>query len=184
MRRSLQDLVDRAHRDSVIVEEFGGAAGRHDVESHRCQLTRQIGHRRLVVVAHGDENRAALRQVDPGAKLRLGEGAGEIAVQPHHLAGRFHLRAKHHIDAGEPREREHRFLDRDMGADAAAIEIEGGKFLPGHDSGGDLGDGNAGGLGDKRHRATGPGVHLQHVNIIAFDRELHIHQAHNVQAPG
>ena len=35
-----------------------------------------------------------------------------VAVDAHDLAGRFHLRAEHGVDAGEAREREHRFLDR------------------------------------------------------------------------
>ena len=54
------------------------------------------------------------RQVGAAAELRLGEGAAEIGVEPHHLAGRFHLRPEDQIDAGEAGEREHRLLDRDM----------------------------------------------------------------------
>ncbi len=54
------------------------------------------------------------RQLVAGAELRLGEGAAEIAVEAHHLAGRFHLRPEDDVDAGEAGEREHRLLDRDM----------------------------------------------------------------------
>ena len=57
-----------------------------------------------------------LRQLHPGAELRLGEGALEAGVEAHHLAGRFHLGAEDGVDVREAREREHRFLDRDMRA--------------------------------------------------------------------
>ena len=55
-----------------------------------------------------------------GAELALGEGDGEVAVEAHHLAGRAHLRAEQHVDAGEAGEGEDRFLDRDM-ADAGRL---------------------------------------------------------------
>ena len=32
-------------------------------------------------------------------------------------------------------------------------------------------------FGDERHRAAGAGIDFENVNILVFDRELHIHQA-------
>ena len=54
----------------------------------------------------------ASRQAQAGAELRLGEGAGEAEIEPHDLAGRFHLRPQDDVDAGEAGEGEDRFLDR------------------------------------------------------------------------
>ena len=48
------------------------------------------------------------------AALRLGERLGEAAAEAHHLAGRAHLGTEHRVGAGEPREREHRLLHRDL----------------------------------------------------------------------
>ena len=64
------------------------------------------------------------RQADAGAELRLGEGAAEIAVDAHDLAGRFHLRPEDDVDAGEAGEREHRLLDRDVVAGARLVSSE------------------------------------------------------------
>ncbi len=56
----------------------------------------------------------AKRQLEAGADLALGEGAAEILVEPHHLAGRAHLGAQNGVDAGEAREGQHCLLDRDV----------------------------------------------------------------------
>ena len=97
--------------------------GRDQREAHLDQPAAGLDQRRLVLVAHRDEDAALERQVGAAAELRLGEGAAEIDVEPHHLAGRFHLRPEDQIDAGEAGEREHRLLDRDMPPAArAALE--------------------------------------------------------------
>ena len=57
----------------------------------------------------------SLRQARTAAELAFDEGDVVLAVDPHHLAGRFHLRPEHGVDAGEAREGEHGFLDRAMG---------------------------------------------------------------------
>jgi hypothetical protein len=65
----------------------------------------------------------ASRQDHPAAELRLGEGDVEIAIDSHDFAGALHFRSEHRIGPGEAREREHRFLDRDM-ADVAVDRLE------------------------------------------------------------
>ena len=76
--------------------------------------------RGLSASLHRDEHRAGPRQPRAAAELALGEGDLEVAVEAHHLAGRFHLRPEHGVDAGEAGEREHRLLDADMVEAAAA----------------------------------------------------------------
>src|SRR3546814_9780445 len=97
-------------------------------------LFRSLCHRRdgrLVVVFHGDEHGAALRQGHAGPELRLQEGTSEVAVEAHDLAGRAHLRAQHDVDAGKAGEGEHGFLHRDVPA-LEALEVEVGQLLAGH----------------------------------------------------
>ena len=128
------------------------------------------------------------RQVGAAAELRLGEGAAEIGVEPHDLAGRVHLRAEDQIDAGEAGEREHRLLDRDMArgcsARGASRRQQIRQLLAGHDPRRDLGDRHAGRLGDERHGARGARVDLEDVDLAVLDRELHVHQPDDVERAG
>src|SRR5205814_8880658 len=127
------------------------------------ELAARLDQRRLVAIAHRDENAALERQVGAAAELRLGEGAAEIAVEPHDLAGRFHLRPEDQIDAGETGEREYRLLDRDMAVRPRAVAAgqQRRELLAGHDPRRDLGDRHAGRLGDERYGARGAGVDLE-----------------------
>ncbi len=56
--------------------------------------------------------------------------------------------------------------------------------LAGHQAGGDRGDGAVGGLGDEGHGAAGAGVDLEHVDVVALDGELHVHQADDAEGEG
>ena len=68
--------------------------------------------RGLVRVPDRDEHGARARQAGAAADLALGEGDLERGVDAHHLAGRFHLRPEHGVDAREAGEGEHRLLHR------------------------------------------------------------------------
>ena len=46
---------------------------------------------------------------------------------------------------------------------------------------GDGGHRQADGLGDKGHGAAGAGIDLQHIDLVALDGVLHIHQAPDIQ---
>ena len=94
---------------------------------------------------------------------------------PHHLAGRAHFRPEHGVDAGEAGEGKHRFLDPDM-IELLELEIERSELFARHDAGGDRGDRLADHLGDERHRARGARVDLEHVDLAAFERVLHVHE--------
>ena len=60
-----------------------------------------------------------------------------------------------------------------------------GQFCTGHDFGGNVGDGNAGGFGNKGNGAAGARVDFKDVDVdlvvFFFDRELDIHQTDDVQ---
>ena len=56
--------------------------------------------------------------------------------------------------------------------------------FPRHQPGSDGGDGAVGGLGDERHGAGGAGVHFQHIDVVALDGELDVHQADHMQGKG
>ena len=93
MGPSLEHLVDAADGQALRGQIGGGARGRHQLEAHLDQPPAGSHHGRLVLVLDRDEDRAAARQDDAGAELRLGEGPGEVVVDAHDLAGRFHLRS-------------------------------------------------------------------------------------------
>ncbi len=120
------------------------------------------------------------------AELAFGESDIEVAVDAHHLAGRFHLRAEHGVDlVAEAREREHRLLDADMvgaaGLEVLRLERKAGERFAGHDARGDLGRRHAGHLGDEGHRARGARIDFEHVNVAVLDGVLHVHQAADLE---
>ena len=88
-----------------------------------------------------------------GAELRFGEGAFEADIDAHHLAGGFHFRSEDRVHIGEAGEREHRLLHRDMRCDAHVVQMEVRQPSAGHDARADLGDRDAGRLGDEWHGA-------------------------------
>ena len=61
---------------------------------------------------------------------------------------------------------------------------EGRKRLSRHQAGGDGGNRAVGGLGNEGHGARGARVHFDQVDVFAFDRELDVHQADDVESEG
>ena len=147
------------------------------------QQLRRLKDHVLVLILHRDEDLARRWQLNPGAKLAFQEGPRETLVDAHHFAGRPHLRAKESIDAREAGERQHRFLHRDV-VGAGGREREGGQFFPGHQAGCNGGDGRADRFRHEGHGAGGAGVHLKHEDIVALDRELHVHQPDDAEREG
>ncbi len=64
------------------------------------------------------------------------------------------------------------------------LEIEACKLLARHDAGGDLGDRQADHLGDERHGARGARIDLEDIDNIILHRELHVHQADDLEGKG
>ncbi len=100
--------------DPVRGQRGGGAGGPHQVVAHRGEPGGDRDDRLAVPGGDADEDRARLGQSAARGHLALGEGGGERRVDPHHLAGRPHLRAEHDVHAGELGEREDALLHRDV----------------------------------------------------------------------
>ena len=116
----------------------------------------------------------------PGLHQRFLEGAAD----GHHFADRFHLRPERVVGAGK-------FLELPLGNfddDVVDGRLEAGRRLARDvvgnlvervadgELGGDLGDGEAGGLGRQRRRARDARVHLDdgHAAVLRIDGKLHI----------
>jgi hypothetical protein len=139
VRPAFQHLVDLGAGQAVLGQEALGAAGGDDVEADLERACAPPAARGLVAVAHRDEDGAADRHRDAGAELALGEGDGEVAVEPHDLAGGAHLGAEHVSTPGK----------RANGNTASLTPTWSsffrlspkGERLARHDARGDLGDG-------------------------------------------
>ena len=62
--------------------------------------------------------------------------------------------------------RKHAFFDRNVFRDRFFGEAQVGQSCAGHDFGGDVGDRDARGFGDKRNGAAGARIDFQNVNIV------------------
>ena len=123
-----------------------------------------------------------------GRDLALGEGQAHGQVDAHDLARRAHLRAEDGVDVGEAVEGQHRLLHRDVVAhDLVDQEAFGPELHEGgadHHPGRQLHQRDAGGLGHERHRAGGPGVGLDHEDLVGLDRVLDVDEPPDVEGFG
>src|SRR5215510_1957618 len=99
-------LVDELDGHPVALEHARRPGCCDEREAHLAEALGERRYRPLVAVLDRDEDRAGGRQHLAGGHLRFQVGLAEVAVDPHHLAGRLHFRAEHHVDAGELGERE------------------------------------------------------------------------------
>ena len=86
------------------------AAGRVNREAKRGEVACDGDGAVLVAIGDREEDIAGAWQRVEGGDLRLCVGHAPIAVDAHHLAGRFHFRAEHDVDAGKAVPREDRFF--------------------------------------------------------------------------
>src|SRR5262249_55102850 len=142
MRTAFQYLVDLGRLDALFREVTLGSRGCDRLETEGCQQLDRREDARLVGILHGDEDGSIAWQASTAADLAFCEGDLEGPIDSHDLAGRFHLRTEHGVDAGETREGENRFLYRPV-LRPGRFQIEVLELLAGHDAGGDLGDGKA-----------------------------------------
>ena len=112
----------------------------------------------------------------PAAACAFANAAGKSCGHAHHLAGRAHLRPEQRVRAGEAVERHHRLLDRDVVAERVGGQVERRQLLPQHHPARHLGQRDPGRLGDERHRPRRARVRLDHVEVVAEHRVLHVHQ--------
>ena len=119
-------------------------------------------------------------QGDARGGLRLPERGREVARDAHHLAGGLHLRAEHGVGAGEPCERQHRLLDRDVvGRRAGHVLV--GQALAQHQAAGDLRERRADRLRDERDGPRGARVRLDDMELASGDRVLDVDQADHAE---
>ena len=107
--------------------------------------------------------------------LRLEVGEPKAVRKTEHLASGTHLRPKHRVDLRELLERQHRFLDAEVGDDVPLVEAERLHGFAKHELGRYAGHLDAADLGDERDRAAGARVRLDDVHLAVLDRELHVH---------
>src|SRR3990167_1378703 len=184
MRTPLGHFVHAAHRQAGGLDQLGGTRSGHHVKTQFDQVARQLGHQRLVVVAHADKGTATVGQDFAGAQLGLGEGLAEGIADTHHFTGRLHFRAEDRIDARELGEGEYRLLDAvEVGNDFLG-ETDFGQGLAGHHPGPEHRQGNADALGDERHGTRGARIDFDDEDILALHRHLHVHQADHTELQG
>ena len=164
---------------------MGGRAGRRaDGEAEFDELAGDLDGALLVGVLDAEENITLRRERGLGGHLGFGKGHAEIVVHAHDFAGRAHLGAEHDGGAGEAREGEHGLLHAPMFGLQFAREAEVLKFFAGHDLRGNFRQRHADGLRDEGHGARRAGVDLEHVELVALHRELHVHQADDFERLG
>ncbi len=170
--------------DAAPTQMLGRAASREQLESHFLKPSCDRGHRVLVGVVDGNEERAPGREHVVRRQLRLAECAPERVRDSHHFARRPHLGAKDRVELAEFVEREHRFLDRDVGRCHLFREPDLVERLAEHYPRGNRGQRNADRLRDKWHGPARSRIHLEDVHLPVLDRVLNVDQTHYVQCLG
>ena len=181
MGATLKHFVDHAHGQAGCLQRRSSTARRDHIEPPGYEVPSHPDRTGLVDIADADEYRARGRRRGSRTELGFGEGLFESIAGAHHFAGGLHLRTQDRVYAGELVEGHHRLLDAEKGRNHFAGESLLGQRLAGHATCGDLGKGDTDALGDKRHRARGPGIHLNDVDLVILPGELHIHQALDLQ---
>ena len=98
-------------------------------------------------------------------------------IDAHDFASRFHFRAERDVPPLITQEWEDRFFHREMFRHDLFGEAKFAQSFSRHHLSRQFGQRNADGLADEWHRARGARINLQHIRVLALDRELHIHQA-------
>ena len=100
---------------------------------------------------------------------------------PRAVADRVHVDLDRVLD--EAVERQHGLLDRDvLQRRVLGRQVQVGQLLAEHQPAGHLGQRDADRLGDEGHGPRGPRVGLDHVQLAALDRELHVEQPDDAEA--
>ncbi len=189
MRTALLNLVDLFGIDALFGKEALRAAGCQNPEADIHQNADGGQNPFLVIIANRNEHRTGAWQVDACTQLRLGKGQCEVGIEADDFTGGAHFRSQQNIDAGETRKREDGFLDGNV-LEVARVwlfAVSRNRCIQrfaSHDTGGDLGNRRADGLGNERHGPRCAGVHFQHVDRAVLDGILHVHQATNMQRLG
>ena len=174
-------LRHRLGRNAPLTEVHRRAGGGQNAEAVLREFLHGVHEPRAVFCTHRDEHSARDGRAIAGLDLRLGIGAPEFRVDPHHLSGALHLGSQQSVGPWELHERKHRLLHRIMPRPDLLGEVQLGQALPHHHQGGDLRQRSANRLGDERHGAGSPRVHLDDEHLAALDRVLDIHESEHAQ---
>ena len=174
VRLALEDLVDDPHRDAQAGQRRRRAPGGVDREPQRVKALGEDRRRRLVAVAHREEDAAVERQGRAGRRLRLAERRREVGGDAHDLAGRLHLRSQAGVGARQAVERQHGFLDAHVLGDEPLGQGEVAQRLAEDHARRKLGELHTRRLAHERHGARATRVHLEHVQLVVLIGELDV----------
>ena len=183
-------LAELAHHLALHVaasQHAGRALGGANLEPQVPQDAREREDVALVAIIHRDEHLAALRRgkLVADRELRLSVCFGVALRDAHHLARRLHLRAEHHVGAREAAPWHHCLLHAEpVEPPIVGRQVQVGDLLPRHDARRALGERNTRGLRDERHRSARARVCLDHIDLLALDGILHVHQAAHAKRHG
>ncbi len=178
------EFGEDVHGDVGFGDDGAGAGGGVEVEAEIGVAFGDAGEGGFVGVFDANEDVATGGEGAAGGHLAFGEGHAEVVVDAHDFAGAFHFGAEDDVDAEEFAEGEDGFFDAVMGGDDFFGEAELFEGFAGHDLGGEFGERDADGFADEGRGAGGAGVDFDDVEVVAFDGELHVHQAADVEGFG
>ena len=167
--------------DPGPLQGAGSPARRHQLESQLLQPLGDEHDRAFVAILHADKHHALARQALARRQLGFQKRPPEILIDPHHLAGRAHLRTQDDIHAGEAGEREHGFFHRQVGDRHFLGEALLAQADPDQRLGGELRQRHADGFGNERHGARRARVDFQDIDLVILHRVLHVHQPDDLQ---
>src|SRR3990167_7379797 len=184
VRTPFGDLVHATHWQASGLDHLRRAGSRHHFEAKINQLTRQISHQWLVVIAHADKGTTAIRQNLAGTQLSLGKRLAEAVANAHHFTSRLHFWAEDRVHALELGEREHRFLNAEERRDDFFGEADFRQGLARHYACSNLGQRLTDALGDEWHGTRSARVDFNDVDVLALHGHLHVHQTNHTELQG
>ena len=171
-------LFTISRRDAIGGEVRRRAARRDELEAHRVQPPGQTERDGLVLVPHADEHAAAAwaaRCRRPPAPWRRPCG---VLGDAHHLAGGAHLRPEDRVHPGEAPERETPPPSPSSAAGAGrGVTPSSSSVLPAITSAATFASDRPVALDTNGTVRRGARVHLEDVDLVVLDGELHVHQA-------
>ena len=181
---ALGNTEQRLRLDSVFSQDGCGASGGVDGVAHFVELFRQGGDQLLVAIAYAEHNVAISREWISRRELGLEIGNTVVGVDPHDLAGGFHLGRQHDVGTGEADEGQHGFLHGAVAHSRLFREAEILQRVTGHDQSRKLCQRHSDGLADIGDGPGGARVDLEDVDRLVLDGVLHVHEADDVQPLG
>ena len=177
-------LINLRDRKIVVPEKGRSAAGGVKLKAlGRISLGQGDG-LGLVGVLDAEDHAAFQGNVLPRGQLGLGKGQAEILVYAHDFPGGAHLRPQQGVHPGKAPEGKHRLFDCEVGRFDFLGKTQLSQGPAQHHLGGQLGQGDPGGLAHKGDGAGGPGIDFQDIDLVILDRELDVEETDHPQFCG